>query len=211
MVHLLKKGSGIHIKKSHEGRFTEYCGGNVTEECIRRGKNSPDPKTRKQAVFAQNARKFKHQDGGSIYGASQIQTNANLSQQWKQQQEMGAQNFNQGIEQKKYLDEMKRMQESQALGQSIGNTVGALMGRGMQTMVQNIKERRDGDEEGQVKGNDQQITQQPTTSYQMPQLPTSLQGINNMMRNPFAIPQQMPTMMNGGNIERLIRKIDRHG
>lgn len=211
MVHLLKKGSGIHIKKSHEGRFTEYCGGNVTEECIRRGKNSPDPKIRKQAVFAQNARKFKHQDGGSIYGASQIQTNANLSQQWKQQQEMGAQNFNQGIEQKKYLDEMKRMQESQALGQSIGNTVGALMGRGMQTMVQNIKERRDGGEEGQVKGNDQQITQQPTTSYQMPQLPTSLQGINNMMRSTFAIPQQMPTMMNGGNIERLIRKIDRHG
>lgn len=211
MVHLLKKGSGIHIKKSHEGRFTEYCGGNVTEECIRRGKNSPDPKIRKQAVFAQNARKFKHQDGGSIYGASQIQTNANLSQQWKQQQEMAAQNFNQGIEQKKYLDEMKRMQESQALGQSIGNTVVALMGRGMQTMVQNIKERRDGGEEGQVKGNDQQITQQPTTSYQMPQLPTSLQGINNMMRSTFAIPQQMPTMMNGGNIERLIRKIDRHG
>ena len=211
MVHLLKKGSGIHIKKSHEGRFTEYCGGNVTEECIRRGKNSPDPKIRKQAVFAQNARKFKHQDGGSIYGASQIQTNANLSQQWKQQQEMAAQNFNQGIEQKKYLDEMKRMQESQALGQSIGNTVGGLMGRGMQTMVQNIKEKRDGGEEGQVKGNDQQITQQPTTSYQMPQLPTSLQGINNMMRSPFAIPQQMPTMMNGGNIERLIRKIDRHG
>lgn len=52
MVHLLKNGSGIHIKKSHEGRFTEYCGGNVTEECIRRGKNSPDPKIRKQAVFA---------------------------------------------------------------------------------------------------------------------------------------------------------------
>ena len=124
---------------------------------------------------------------------------------------MAAQNFNRGIEQKKYLDEMKRMQESQALGQSIGNTVGGLMGRGMQTMVQNIKERRDGGEEGQVKGNDQQITQQPTTSYQMPQLPTSLQGINNMMRSTFAIPQQMPTMMNGGNIERLIRKIDRHG
>lgn len=219
MVHLLKKGSGIHIKKSHEGRFTEYCGGNVTEECIRRGKNSPDPKIRKQAVFAQNARKFKHQDGGPIYGASQIQANRNLSQQWKQQQEMAAQNFNQGIEQKKYLDEMKRMQDmqkSQALGQSIGNTVGTLMGRGMQAMVQNIKERRDGGEEGQVKGNDQQTMQQPTTSqqptlYQMPQLPTSLQGINNMMRSPFAIPQQMPTMMNGGNIERLIRKIDRHG
>lgn len=212
MVHLLKKGSGIHIKKSHEGRFTEYCGGNVTEECIRRGKNSPDPKIRKQAVFAQNARKFKHQDGGSIYGASQIQTNGNLSQQWKQQQQMAAQNFNQIIEQKKQLDEIKRMQESQALGQSIGNTVGSLAGTGMQAIAQNIRERRVGGKEGEVKGNSQQPTvPQATTSYQMPQLPTSLQGINNMMRNPFAIPQQMPTMMNGGNIERLIRKIDRHG
>lgn len=212
MVHLLKKGSGIHIKKSHEGRFTEYCGGNVTEECIRRGKNSPDPKIRKQAIFAQNARKFKHQDGGSIYGASQIQTNGNLSQQWKQQQEMAVQNFNQSMEQKKQLDEMKRMQESQALGKSIGNTVSSLVGTGMQAIAQNIRERRAGGEEEEVKGNSQHPTvQQATTSYQMPQLPTSLQGINNMMRNPFAIPQQMPTMMNGGNIERLIRKIDRHG
>lgn len=212
MVHLLKKGSGIHIKKSHEGRFTEYCGGNVTEECIRRGKNSTDPKIRKQAVFAQNARKFKHQDGGSIYGASQVQTNGNLSQQWKWQQEMAAQNFNQSMEQKKQLDEMKRMQESQALGQSIGQAVGSLVGTGMQTIAQNIRERRAGVEEGEVKGNSQQPTvSQSTTSYQMPQLPTSLQGINNMMRSSFAIPQQMPTMMNGGNIERLIRKIDRHG
>lgn len=212
MVHLLKKGSGIHIKKSHEGRFTEYCGGNVTEECIRRGKNSPDPKIRKQAVFAQNARKFKHQDGGSIYGASQIQTNGNLSQQWKQQQEMSVQNFNQSMEQKKQLDEIKRIQESQALGKSIGNTVGSLVGTGMQAIAQNIRERRAGGKEGEVKGISQQPTvPQATTSYQMPQLPTSLQGINNMMRNPFAIPQQMPTMMNGGNIERLIRKIDRHG
>ena len=212
MVHLLKKGSGIHIKKSHEGRFTEYCGGNVTEECIRRGKNSPDPKIRKQAVFAQNARKFKHQDGGSIYGASQIQTNGNLSQQWKQQQEMAVQNFNQSTEQKKQLDEMKSMQESQALGQNIGNTVGSLIGTGMQAIAQNIRERRAGGEGEEVKGNSQQPTvPQTTTSYQMPQLPTSLQGINNMMKNPFAIPQQMPTMMNGGNIERLIRKIDRHG
>lgn len=212
MVHLLKKESGIHIKKSHEGRFTEYCGGNVTEECIRRGKNSPDPKIRKQAVFAQNARKFKHQDGGSIYGASQIQTNGNLSQQWKQQQEMAVQNFNQSMEQKKQLDEIKRIQESQALGKSIGNTVGSLVGTGMQAIAQNIRERRASGEEGEVKGNSKQPTvQQATTSYQMPQLPTSLQGINNMIRNPFAIPQQMPTMMNGGNIERLIRKIDRHG
>lgn len=86
--------------------------------------------------------KFKHQDGGSIYGASQIQTNGNLSQQWKQQQEMAVQNFNQSMEQKKQFDEMKRMQESQALGQSIGNTVGQFFGRGMQAVAQNIREKK---------------------------------------------------------------------
>jgi hypothetical protein len=52
-----KKG-GIHIKKSHEGKFTDYCGGKVTEECIAKGKASKDPKVRKMATFAQNARKW---------------------------------------------------------------------------------------------------------------------------------------------------------
>ena len=59
-----KNGSGIHIKPSHKGRFTEYCDGKVTQDCINRGKRSPNPKIRKQAVFAENARKWKHQDGG---------------------------------------------------------------------------------------------------------------------------------------------------
>jgi hypothetical protein len=29
-----KKGKGIHIKKKNRGKFTEYCGGEVTNECI---------------------------------------------------------------------------------------------------------------------------------------------------------------------------------
>ena len=29
---------GIKIKKSHQGLFSEYCGGKVTDECIQRGK-----------------------------------------------------------------------------------------------------------------------------------------------------------------------------
>lgn len=62
----MKKGSGIHIKKSHAGLFTKYCKGKVTNECIQRGKNSPDPKIRKRATFAANARKWKHQSGGMI-------------------------------------------------------------------------------------------------------------------------------------------------
>lgn len=51
-----KSGSKINIKKSHKGEFTKYCKGTVTEECIKKGKNSPDPKIRKQATFADNAR-----------------------------------------------------------------------------------------------------------------------------------------------------------
>ena len=59
---LLKKGgkNKIHIKKENRGKFTEYCNGKVTTECIRSGKNSPDPKIRKRATFADNARHFKH-------------------------------------------------------------------------------------------------------------------------------------------------------
>jgi hypothetical protein len=52
----LKKGNKIHIKESQKGSFTRYCNGKVTNECIRRGKNSPDPKIRKKATFAANVR-----------------------------------------------------------------------------------------------------------------------------------------------------------
>lgn len=66
MILKLKQGSGIHIKKANRGKFTSYCGGQVTEECIRKGKNSKDPKIRKRATFADNARHFKHKEGGKI-------------------------------------------------------------------------------------------------------------------------------------------------
>lgn len=59
-----KNGSGIHIKKKNRGKFTDYCGGKVTEECIQRGKHSSNPTTRKRANFAANARKWKHAMGG---------------------------------------------------------------------------------------------------------------------------------------------------
>lgn len=52
------EGGGIHIKKKNRGKFTEYCGGKVTEACIRRGKNSSNPTTRKRATFAQNVRNW---------------------------------------------------------------------------------------------------------------------------------------------------------
>lgn len=62
---LYADGGGIHIKKANRGKFTEYCGGKVTSECIRRGKNSSSPAVRKRATFAQNARNW-HADGGPI-------------------------------------------------------------------------------------------------------------------------------------------------
>ena len=62
----LKSGSKIHIKKQNRGKFTDYCGGKVTDECIQKGKHSHDPKIRKRATFAANARAWKHQQGGSV-------------------------------------------------------------------------------------------------------------------------------------------------
>lgn len=62
----IKSGGTIHIKKKNKGKFTDYCGGKVTEECIRKGKNSSNPTTRKRANFAANARKWKHEEGGTI-------------------------------------------------------------------------------------------------------------------------------------------------
>ena len=59
-IELYKKGYKIRIKKQNKGKFTDYCGGSVTDECIQRGKNSPDPKIRKRAIFAANARTWKH-------------------------------------------------------------------------------------------------------------------------------------------------------
>lgn len=61
-----KKGGKIHIKPENRGKFTDYCGGKVTSECIAKGKNSSDPKIRKRATFAANARKWKHLEGGIL-------------------------------------------------------------------------------------------------------------------------------------------------
>ena len=60
VIEMFKRGNKIHIKKKNRGSFTRWCGGNVTEECIRKGKNSSNPAIRKKATFADNARHFKH-------------------------------------------------------------------------------------------------------------------------------------------------------
>lgn len=50
--------SGIHIKKKNKGKFTEYCGGKVTDECIQKAKKSSNPTLRKRATFAESSRKW---------------------------------------------------------------------------------------------------------------------------------------------------------
>ena len=72
VVKNFKKGHKIHIKESQKGSFTKWCGGNVTSECIQRGKHSSNPKIRKKATFADNARHFKHRLGGSIVEAFKL-------------------------------------------------------------------------------------------------------------------------------------------
>lgn len=61
------KGGKIHIKKANRGKFTDYCGGKVTSECIARGKRSKSAAVRKRATFAANARKWHHALGGYLY------------------------------------------------------------------------------------------------------------------------------------------------
>jgi hypothetical protein len=65
-VPYFKKGKEIHIKKKNRGKFTEYCKGEVTQKCIDKAKKSKNPTLRKRATFAENARKWKHQQGGTM-------------------------------------------------------------------------------------------------------------------------------------------------
>ena len=61
------KGGKIHRKKANRGKFTDYCGGKVTSECIAKGKRSKSAAVRKRATFAANARKWHHALGGYLY------------------------------------------------------------------------------------------------------------------------------------------------
>lgn len=58
LIDFFRKGNKIHIKKKNRGKFTEYCGGKVTDECIQRAKKSGNKKLIKRAVFAENSRKW---------------------------------------------------------------------------------------------------------------------------------------------------------
>lgn len=55
--------SGIHIKPENRGKFTatKKATGKSTEELT----HSKNPVTKKRAIFAQNAAKWKHEDGSN--------------------------------------------------------------------------------------------------------------------------------------------------
>lgn len=69
-ISYLKKGGGIHIKKKNRGKFTESAkrAGKSVQEHARDVVNDPNATTlqKRRAQFALNAKKFKHQYGGSI-------------------------------------------------------------------------------------------------------------------------------------------------
>ena len=65
-IEQFKEGHKIYIKKKNRGKFTAYCGGNVTSACIAKAKASGNPTLVKRATFAANARKWKHQKGGKL-------------------------------------------------------------------------------------------------------------------------------------------------
>lgn len=59
-----KEGGTIHIDPKNRGKFnaTKKATGKSTEELT----HSSNPTTRKRAIFAQNAKKWKHQEGGTV-------------------------------------------------------------------------------------------------------------------------------------------------
>ena len=72
IISSFKKGGSIHINPANKGKFTatKKETGKSTEELT----HSKNPLTRKRAVFAQNAKKWKHQDGGELKKPNTIAT-----------------------------------------------------------------------------------------------------------------------------------------
>lgn len=167
LLKIPKAKSGIHIKKSHEGRFTEYCGGKVTSECIARGKRSPNPKVRKMSTFAANSRRWKHQEGGLLsmfqtggktpfekyierYKSQNDQIN-NLSESERKKQE----NLQQQLEQ--------RNKKASTIWNSIGNFAGNLLSPLLTKANKNYEKKQEAE---QLHNNVQQMNQNSIDRFQ---------------------------------------------
>lgn len=79
-VKLYKKG-GIHINPANKGKFTatKKKTGKSTEELA----HSKNLLTRKRAVFAQNAKKWKHEEGGELVKPKLIPNRKALARTFK--------------------------------------------------------------------------------------------------------------------------------
>ena len=126
LIDFLKKGSGIHIKKENRGKFTDYCGGKVTSACIAKGKASSNPTIRKRAIFAANARKWKHQEGGVLIDYSGDNPNAmggdivtSVIEYLKHKKQIQEQQKDQEL-MKKYLEIQKSQQTSNMIQDLLG-------------------------------------------------------------------------------------------
>ena len=130
MILKVKNGSGIHIKKKNRGKFTEYCGGKVTNSCIAKAKASGNPTLVKRATFAANARKWKHQMGGILIPDLGVRINQNPAIQ---------SNF--GLQQRNrdYLEEQRQNELQQQLlkQQREGQIVNSILGSA-QNILQTI-------------------------------------------------------------------------
>ena len=85
----MQNGGDIHIKESHKGKFTEWANrhGYSMSEAIQHGKSNDNPNVRKMATFADNASRWKHEDGGDV-DQEMIQQIITLLQQTKDPQKV---------------------------------------------------------------------------------------------------------------------------
>jgi hypothetical protein len=118
-IHDIYADGGIHIKPSHEGRFTAYKKrtGKTTEEAL----HSPDPHVRQMANFARNAAKWKHQDGGAAGGDDQVM------------QIIQAYAESQGVDPNELISEIQKMtpdQQKKALSKMYETVTGKQMQEG---------------------------------------------------------------------------------
>lgn len=71
----IQKATKKMEKKGTEGSFSEYCGGKVTMECIKKGMKSDDPKIVKKANFAKNIGGYKGADHGEKNEVKKLEEN----------------------------------------------------------------------------------------------------------------------------------------
>ena len=75
-INKYKFGGTIHIKEENKGKFTatKKATGKTTEELT----HSKNPLTKKRVIFAQNAKHFKHQQGGQLIDLINRTNNKNI-------------------------------------------------------------------------------------------------------------------------------------